>query len=160
MKSKSFNVWPYVTVISLLLGVLACFWTVKIAQDHPVEFDNQYRQRYDYVNQNINEILEMSEVFDKQGYSVNLKSTPQKGSNTLSFQLLNKANQPVSDASLDLLVTRPATTKYDIPLGKLEFQNGVYQSQPVVLTQPGAWVLNVEIQVGQLTVNRLFEVFL
>jgi len=158
MNQSEFNIWPSAIIILFIIILAACAWTVKIAQDHPVELDNLYRQNYDYINQNINQILTMSETFDRQGYQIVLESQPQKGTNALSFQLLDSDQNPISNAKIDLLITRRATSKHDIPIGLLEYDNGYYRIQNVNLDLPGIWVFNLEIQLEALTVNRLIEV--
>ena len=34
------NFWPHTIVTMILLAIVACAWTIKIALDNPVQMDN------------------------------------------------------------------------------------------------------------------------
>lgn len=154
--SKStFNFWLYAMAGFFVVMLVVCAWTIKIAMDHPVELDNHYRQSYQYVNENINQLLEMSAAFDEQGYHIKLSTPPQIGDNRLAFQLLDKNNQAIDQASIDLLITRRATTRDDMNIGFLTYDNGYYIADNVTFSSRGTWIFNLEIRLDGLQVNRL-----
>jgi len=157
MKTIGFNYWPSFLVFLFIVLSFVCGWTVKVSMDHPVELDNLYRPGYQYINEHINELQSMSRTFDQKGYQVVFKSSPKLGKNTVEFSILNKDLLPVSNAQVDLLITRRATTKDDIRVGILNFESDVYKVRDIEISKPGPWIFNVQIQLDGLTVTRLFE---
>ena len=152
---KPDNRWAWGISIVFLLFTALIILTVKIATvDYPVEMDNHFRQDYHYVDANINELKLMSGEFDAQGFKLYFPEQLKLGTNRFSFILQDFRGEPVTDASLNLLVTREATTKDDIEAGQLIYKNSKYHSEPVVLDKPGAWILNVEVKLAKLTIIR------
>ena len=66
------TLYPYI-VIGMIIGcVIACGFTIKIALDNPVEMDTFYMEKYQKVDHNINQILQLQEEFNARfdiGYS-------------------------------------------------------------------------------------------
>jgi len=152
---KPDNRWAWGISIVFLLFTAFIIWTVKIATvDYPVEMDNHFRQDYHYVDANINELQLMSAEFDAQGFKLHFPEQLKLGTNRFSFLLQDSHGKPVKDASLHLLVTREATTQDDIVAGALIYRNGKYHAESVELSQPGIWILNVEVKLAELTIIR------
>ncbi|MGK0288940.1 MAG: hypothetical protein ACI86H_000361 [bacterium] len=158
MSQKSVkSYWPHFIIGFFLFAATGVVFTVKIALNNPVELDNHYRADYHKVGDNINKILQMSQAFDKKGYSVKMLTLPKRGSNSLKFQILDKSGKSIQAKAVDLLVTRRATTKNDIVYGKLKFINGSYIAPNVKLALPGEWIFNLEVKIENLTVIRLLK---
>lgn len=147
------NIWGWG-----ILGVFIAFTslvvlTVKIAVvDYPVELDNRWDARYQWVDENINELLRMSEAFGQRGYAMEVTGDPVLGENVWSF-VLTQDGQPVPDAGVSLLVTREATNEEDLHVGTLLFQQGAYRAT-VPLDRPGVWLFRLNIDVDDLQVVR------
>ena len=58
------NYWPHAIVGSLILIVASCVATVVLAVKNPVEMDGFYFERYQNVDENINEIAASQRRFD------------------------------------------------------------------------------------------------
>ncbi len=143
--------WGITAVLVAFTGLIGL--TIKIAVvDYPVEFDNRIEGRYQWVDENINDLIQMSEAFDREGYQLTPQTPAQLGSNHWTFAL-TKQGEPVSDASVSLLVTREATNQEDQALGELSGSNGLFEAD-VTLPGPGVWLLRMGITVGHLEVTR------
>ncbi len=79
------------------------------------------------------------------------------GASTVAFQLLDAHQEPVTNATVDLLLTRRATTAEDIPFGPLRYADGYYWADDLPLRKAGPWIFNLEIQLGDLRVIRLLQ---
>ena len=58
------NYWPHAIVGSLILIVASCIATIILAVKNPVEMDGFYFERYQNVDENINEIEASQRRFD------------------------------------------------------------------------------------------------
>ncbi|MBC8259493.1 MAG: FixH family protein [SAR324 cluster bacterium] len=155
LQTKSDNSWAWGIVIVFLLFSALIVLTLKIAMlDYPVEMDNHFRKDYHFVDANINDLLRMSAQFDERGFKLQLPKQLKLGTNSLSFVLQDSNAEAVSGASLNLLITREATTKDDIVAGKLVFHDGKYHSEAIEILSPGIWILNVEITIADLRLIR------
>ncbi len=143
--------WGILSVFVVFAGLVGL--TIRVAVvDYPVELDNRRAGHYQWVDENINELLRMSAEFDQRGYALEVTAPAQLGENHWKFQLTQNG-EPVSEAQLSLLVTREATNEDDIDVGTLTNQDGLIQ-RICVLQQPGAWLLRVKIDVEDLRVIR------
>ena len=149
------NTWAWGITIAIVLFIGLIILTVKIAMvDYPVEMDNQYRESYQYIDANYNELLKMSREFDSQGYQLLFPNQIQLGENQWKFTLKDKSGNSISDAELILLISREATTVDSIDVGKLEFKNGHYVSGNISINSPGFWELILQIKLGDLKLTR------
>lgn len=154
---KRWNYWPWIITAMFLTTFLLLVLMIRISVVNvPVVLDERYRQNYQFVDEHINEYLRMSKQFDEQGYAVAASEAIQLGTNRFDFALTDARGEPVADAKVDLIVTREATNKQDIVVGTLAFENGRYHTQEVRIDQPGVWVLDLHIQLGELEVQRQF----
>ena len=147
------NAWGWGITAVLVAFTSLVGLTIKIdVVDYPVEFDNRIDGRYQWVDENINDLIQMSTAFDQQGYQVTPETPAQLGPNHWTFTLTQQG-APVTDASVNLLVTREATNQDDQPVGALMGTNGVFTAE-VTLPAPGVWLLRLDITVGDLEVTR------
>ena len=58
------NYWPHAIVTALILIVASCVATIILAVKNPVEMDGFYFERYQNVDENINEIEASQRRFD------------------------------------------------------------------------------------------------
>ena len=91
------NYWPHAIVISLILIVASCVATIILAVKNPVEMDEFYFERYQNVDENINEIeasqrrfddkyaLKFEPEFDRLNGYFNIAVTPKNGSLAPNF---------------------------------------------------------------------------
>lgn len=96
----------------ILATVVACAWTIKIALDNPVEMDTFYMEKYQKVDQNINEIMELQEKFNAK-YDLRYSTESfVMGKNSFSIKLLDKENgKEIENAKVTLLLSRQKQIK-------------------------------------------------
>jgi hypothetical protein len=147
-KKDSLNAWPYAIVAGIILIIIACAYTIKIALDNPVELDSGfYLSKYQDVDYKINELLSKQKIFDA-AYQVDfgIKKIVMKKPTTIPIAIIDKtSNQPVDLASIRLLVTRPDTNAYNIELSPTSIKDGYYLFGPITVELPGRWQLLAKI---------------
>jgi nitrogen fixation protein FixH len=116
--------------------------------------DNQYDMNYHSVDEQYNDLMEMSREFDRR-YDFVWSGKKQLGPNQWRFSLRDKQGNSISSAEVRLLVTREATTKQDIDLGALPYVDSYYIAE-LDVPAAGTWLLNMNLLVKDLRVNRQF----
>ena len=153
------NYWPH-AVIGMILGcVVACGWTIKIALDNPVEMDTYYMEKYQKVDHSINTILELQEKFNAKfdlGYSTEKFEI---GQNSVTLTLTDKSGQPVTNATILLMISRPETNKDNKELRVSYSENGRYTFGPFDINKPGRWQILSKIEVGELKAYHKSEAY-
>ena len=122
-KRKTF--WPYGILLSLFAIVAACVATIIFALDYPVYEDDAYLQKYQQVNNNINE-LQLQDATFKRNYRVRLNLEPKMDAKNRPFYEIKQGTKElefmVQEISEDihangikptLLLTRPHTSEQD-----------------------------------------------
>lgn len=160
MKKREKNYWPHAVVGSILLIVVACGYTIKIAMDNPVEMDSYYMEKYQTVDSNINDILEKQALFDA-AYKVKIKT--QKFSlasdNTLQILITDASDTPVNNAKIKLLISRPETNKYNQEIQLDDAKDGIYTVDGIKVSKPGRWQILTRVSIEQYEGYNKNEVF-
>ena len=148
VKSNQKTYYPHVVVGMIFGCIIACGYTIKIAIDNPVEMDTSYMQKYQQVDQNINQLLELQEKFSAQfdlGYST---ETFVMGQNTLTLKLTNKKGEAINNASIVMMLSRPDSNKDNKEFKPTSINNGEYTFGPFDISKPGRWQILSKIEVG------------
>ncbi|MDT8445764.1 MAG: FixH family protein [bacterium] len=157
---SQWNYWPW-AILALFGGmVLSVSMVINLSLTHArVELDNQYPYDYHQVDDRFAELEQMARDFSQQSYALEPVGLPQLGSNAPQLRL-SRLGEPVAQAQIQALWTRPATTKADQSLGQAVYVDGLYRFEPQALSQGGCWHLNTYVQVGGLEVARQFVYYL
>lgn len=142
------NYWPHSIIAMIIACVIACGWTIKIAFDNPVEMDTFYMEKYQQVDQNINEILELQAAFNAQfdlGYS---SEKFVLGENSIVLTLRDKQGNAVENATVTLMLSRPETNQDNKKMNVAQAQKGQYTFGPFEINKPGRWQILSKIEVG------------
>ena len=143
------NYYPH-AVIGMIIGcVIACGYTIKIAFDNPVEMDTFYMERYQKVDENINQILELQEKFNAK---FNLDYSSEKftiGQNTITLKLTSKDGEAISNADVTMMLSRPETNKDNKSLKPSKVENGEYTFGPFEINKVGRWQILSKIEQGE-----------
>lgn len=143
--------WPIGISIGTVAIIALCIGTIVVAVTNPVQMDNDYNQKYRYIDKNINDLVEADFEF-RQNYTLYYMEHPLKMKETLvAYTLMTKSNLPVADANLTGILTRPDETNSDITLAFTSIGNGVYEAKKVDLPLEGRWNLFVQIAAGKHT---------
>ncbi|WP_457592994.1 FixH family protein [Hydrogenimonas sp.] len=158
-EKKELNFWPYAIVGMILTVVMLAIWTIKIAIKNPVQLENSYMMKYQDVDENINEILMKQRQF-KSGYDVKLdKNRLKLGSNRVEVVVSDKEGNPVDNAKIVALITRPDTAEFDIELKNFSNLGGEYRSEEFNLSKSGRWNIVVRVNVGELEGFETYKTF-
>lgn len=143
------NYYPH-AIVGMLLGmVVACGWTVKIAMNNPVEMDTFYMEKYQKVDQNINQILELQEKFNAK---FDLAYSTEKftmGDNSITLKLTDKSGQVVNNANVMLMLSRPDSNKENRQISPSKVENGNYTFGPFDIQKEGRWQILSKIDIGE-----------
>ena len=143
------NYWPHTIIAMIVACIIACGWTIKIALDNPVEMDTFYMEKYQKVDQNINEIIELQTKFDA-AFDLSY-STEQfvMGQNTMTLKLTDKSGKVVNNATITMMLSRPETNKDNKQMKPSNVENGLYTFGPFDIQKPGRWQILSKIEMGE-----------
>lgn len=142
------NYWPHAIVAMILGCIVACGWTIKIALDNPVEMDTFYMEKYQKVDQTINEIIELQTKFDA---AFNLSYSTEQfaiGKNSITLKLTDKSGKTIDDATITMMLSRPETNKDNKQMSPSKIENGLYTFGPFDIQKPGRWQILSKIEMG------------
>ncbi len=174
-KKKTF--WPYGILLSLLLCVIACGYTIYACLDYPVYEDDSKFAKYQEVDNKINDIEEAQSAFEAafgvasfelyaNGNLVNeemklrKKRVVKAHDINASFEILAKTGAKAGKISAYL--TRPDTNKFDKEI-KAEFSEDGVKTEKFSVDLKGRWQLKLKIDASDEVAQKVgiygFEFF-
>lgn len=147
--SNERSYYPYVVVGMILGCVVACGFTVKIAIDNPVEMDTFYMEKYQKVDHSINTILELQDKFNAKFDLAYSTEKFEIGQNSITLALRDKQGNPINDAKITMMLSRPDSNKENKQFNPSKVENGNYTFGPFEITKPGRWQILSKIDVGE-----------
>ncbi len=153
------NYWPHAIVLMILGCIAACVWTVKIALNNPVEMDTFYMEKYQKVDENINQIMELQEKFNAKFDLAYSTEKFQMGQNSITLRLSDKEGKAINDATMFIMLSRPDSNKENQKLTPAHIENGNYTFGPFEITKPGRWQILSKIEVGEFKAYHKNEAY-
>ncbi len=154
------NYWPHSIVAGIVAIVFACGWTIKIALDNPVEMDTFYMDKYQKVDENINEIMLLQDKFNAK---FDLRYSTEKflvGQNSIAITLVDKqSGEMVEHANVKLLLSRPDSNKNNQEMKPSKAEKGVYTFGPFEANKVGRWQILTKIELGEFKGYSKYEVY-
>lgn len=151
-------VWPIGITLSIFGIAGMCIWTIKIAQNLPVEMDNTYFADYRDVDENINEMIMKQRAFETK-YNIEIEQRDFIiGSNSVEMKITDKQNASIDGAKVDIVVTRPHTTSTDKKLVAITNQDGIYKFEPFEVKELGRWQIQSRVSINDLVAYNKLEV--
>ena len=149
---KRFNFWPYGITISIVAVAVLCIDMIMISLKNPVYMDDFYLEKYQDVDENINKIIISQKKFDKKyTIQIDMKKKFIKKNNNIKIKIVDKVTtKDVKNAKLELLVTRPDSSKFDKKLSVLEIKDGYYIFEPFDIEKKGRWQIMLKVSIGKL----------
>ena len=149
MNLSNGRIWPYTIVFLIVMVFGFCVVTVMIANTLPVEKSDAYMTSYQDANTNANKLIQARIDFNKK-YKLEYVTDQINSKGTVfKYKITDLDLNPVSDASVKLVITRPNTHKYDIELDNSKYENGVYLFPNTILPKEGRWDIMAKINVGE-----------
>ncbi len=147
-KVNSGRIWPYAIGGSIILVFGFCVATIVVSMKLPVEESDTYMMNYHEADASANELIEARIAFDKE-YTIKYitDGLDTKGS-VLKYEVVDKDNNPVSNADILVVVTRPNNHKYDQELKNPKVQDGIYTFENIELPKEGRWDIMAKVNIG------------
>lgn len=150
MDKKAGKKWPWIIALSTLGVIAMSVETIRIAINNPVEQSDYGMQNYHQYDANVNEIIEAKIAFDK-AYTISFQTSQLTAKDAvISYTIQDSAGNPINDANLTVVLTRPDTTKNNIVLSNPTVENGRYTFSPVDLPKIGRWDIMAKVSVQNL----------
>ena len=156
---KERNYWPHAIFGIIISVVIAGAWTVKIALDNPVQEDTYFMDKYQYVDTNINKLLEKKAKFDAK-YRVELiNQSFVVGKNSIQLKIEDKSTMSLpKNAKIELLITRPETNEYNQKLSPSGIKENMFVFNEVEIPKIGRWQILVRSDIDEFEGFNKFEV--
>jgi len=151
-KNNKKSFWPYGIIISILLVAIACIINVKIALEHPVEYDTYFLSNKQELDSDINDLLASQEMFNAK-YTVDVSYEKfEKMNNEIKVSIINKhTKKPIENVNFELLITRPDTSAFDIKPKFVKFINNEYTFETFNINKKGRWQILFKASIGELS---------
>lgn len=140
--------WPWIIGISIITIIGFSIATIKVALNNPVEMSEYGMQGYHTYDDNVNEIIKAKIAFD-QNYTIGFL-TPQLvvKQAVLVYEVRDKLGNAINDAKVDVILTRPDSTDFDVNLSSPVIENGRYTFNAVDLPKAGRWDIMAKVSIG------------
>ena len=155
------NYWPHAIVLVLCFMVIVCAVVVKIAFDNPVQMDSFYLEKYQDVNENINEIREKQKVFEENyaiGYETKKFTIGESNSFKMSIKNI-KDQSNIQNAEIKLVISRPDSNEYNQEFTLKSAKNGIFIFDGIKAELPGRWQILTKIKIGDKSSFNKYEVY-
>lgn len=150
MKRSSGRIWPYAIGASIVLIFGACVATVIVTNTLPVEKSDTYMMGYHEADEKANDILKAAIEFNKK-YKVEYITEEFDPQNcVIKYRVGDIDSNPINDADIKVVITRPDNHKYDQELKNPTVLNGVYTFEALKLPQEGRWDIMAKVSVKGL----------
>lgn len=151
MNLSSGRAWPYAIGASILFIFGACVATIVVTSKMPVEASDTYMMNYHQANAEVNDLIEVGIAFDKK-YKIEYINQGISSENTiLKYKLTDTQGNPVENAQIKVVVTRPNNHKHDQEFSAPTVENGVYTFSSITLPQEGRWDIMAKIDIDDLS---------
>ncbi|BCD60910.1 MULTISPECIES: FixH family protein [unclassified Nitratiruptor] len=149
------NYWPHFIIALVVFAITLGVWTVKTAIDNPVELDESFMMKYQDVDKNYYKIEKMKREFHKKYDVMPVTQKLSYPNTTFEFKIVDKTGNPVKDAKVTVLFTRPDTSKYDKKVFA-QYKDGVYIAR-ASLPLEGRWNIELKIELQGLVDYELYK---
>lgn len=155
---KSF--WPYGIIISTIMIVILCGYTIKVGLNNPVEYDTYFLSNKQTLDDNINSYLKSKEEFNKK-FTTHVDYDKFKSTNNkIKIKITDKqTNEAIENAKFELLITRPDVSAFDIKPKFIGFKDGYYTFESFDIDKKGRWQILFTTKVDQYASFEKLETY-
>lgn len=159
LKKLSYFNWPLIVLGFIAFGIALGTWTINVAFSNPVQLDDMYMQPYNQVDLDYEHISASKKRFNaKYKVKIERKNLSLNKEETVTISVFDKQTGAiVSDADVDVVVTRPHTKVSDIWFKALKAHDGKYTVGPFTLTELGRWQIYARVSKGDDTGFKKLE---
>lgn len=148
-KLSNGRIWPYAIGISIVLVFGACIGTIVVANKLPVEKSDTYMMGYHEADAKANDLIEAKIAFNKKYKIEYATESLNTQDSTIKYKVSDLNDNPVNDAKIIVVVTRPNKHKFDQELKNPSVENGIYSFENIKLEKEGRWDIMAKVQVGK-----------
>ena len=156
MKLNNGRVWPYAIGASIVFIFGACVATIVVTSSLPVQNSDTYMMSYHDADAKANELISAKINFDKKYKIEYITEIFKKDKSVITYRVSDKDSNPVNDATIKVVLTRPSTLKNDQELSNPKVENGIYTFDSLKLPQEGRWDIMAKVTVKEL--QRFYNV--
>jgi len=149
LNKNSGRIWPYAISASILLVFGFCVATIVVTTQAPVEKSDTYMMGYHEADDKANELINAQIAFDKKYKIQYMTDELNVQKSVLKYKITDLNLNPVNEAQLKVVVTRPDNHKNDQELVSPTVVNGVYSFAPMTLPIAGRWDIMAKVKVGE-----------
>ena len=142
-------IWPYAIGVSIIVIFGACVATVVVANKLPVEKSDTYMMGYHEADDKANDIINAAISFNKKYKVEYLTNSLHVDASTIKYRVTDVDSNPVNNAEIKVVITRPNNHKYDQELSSPKIQNGIYTFDVIELAKEGRWDIMAKITIGK-----------
>jgi len=150
MNLSNGRIWPYAISFLIMMVFGFCVATIMVANTLPVESSDSYMMKYQDANENANNLIQARIDFNNK-YKIEYISDNISSKGTIfKYKITDMDLNPVSNAKVKVIVTRPNKHKYDMELNNPSYENGIYSFAVTTLPKEGRWDIMAKINIGEL----------
>ena len=150
MSKSNGRIWPYAIGASITFVFGACIATVIVANKLPVEKSDTYMMGYHEADAKANDLIQATIDFNKKYKISYVTDGLNVDTSIIKYRVTDINSNPVNDAKIKVIVTRPNNHKYDQELNNPSVLNGVYTFNSITLAQEGRWDIMAKININNL----------
>ena len=150
MNLSNGRIWPYAIGTSIMLVFGFCVATIVVTSTMPVEKSDTYMMYYQEADANANELIEARIAFDKKYKIEYITDGLSLDSTVIKYRVTDLESNPISNAKIKVVVTRPNNHKHDQELNNPSFENGIYTFSTITLPQKGRWDIMAKVNIGEV----------
>ena len=156
MSKNKGMIWPYAIGTSITLVFGACIATIVITSKLPVEKSDTYMMGYHEADAKANELIQARIDFDKEYKVTYVTEGLSLNNSVIKYKVTTLDSKDVTNAKIEVVVTRPNNHKYDQTLKSPILVEGVYTFASIELPVEGRWDVMAKISIDDKT--RYFNV--
>ncbi len=153
---SSGRIWPYAIAASIIMVFGFCVATIVVSQQRPVENSDTYMMGYHQADTNANELIQARIDFDRKYKIEYITESLSQENSIIKYRVTDISSNPVDNANIKVVVTRPNNHKHDQELLNPTVSNGVYTFSSVKLAEAGRWDIMAKVSVDD--VQRFYNV--
>jgi hypothetical protein len=140
--------WPWIIGLSTIAVIGFAVATVKVAINNPVEMSEYGMQSYHTYDDNVNDIIKAKIAFDQNYTIAFLTPQIQEKKSVLVYQVRDKSGNAINNATVEVVLTRPDSTHFDVNLSSPAVSEGTYTFNAVDLPKVGRWDIMAKVSIG------------
>jgi len=151
MSKSNGRAWPYFIggAITLVFGF--CVATIVVTSKANIQESNQYMTYYQNADAKANDLIKDRIAFDKSYKIEYISKQLSANGTTIEYKITDIDGNPINNAKLKVLVSRPETHTLDKDLENPVVENGIYKFKDVTFSKPGVYNLIAKVEVGSLS---------